>query len=392
MSVARAPYVGSRRCGLRWLSGGTVGAVAAVATASALVLGAGSARAATFIPVQLTLTGAAYVGAPTGGSVIGVHPGDSVSLSAGAVSTAILPSSLSGLLNGLLSGITGFQVTITSSAVPGLAVGTKLGGCGNLGDVGSVNTAALAAGQYDFSYSIQSLALLCLGVTDALTNSQLNELKGAGAALGADNTYLGHIVVATNPPSGGLGVQLPGVSAQPSLPVVGTLPKVTVPGVTVNVPVTIPGLGTPTGPATAGGTTAPGGGSTGASGPTGVTYSGGATIPDLVMPSGGSGLFGAGSYLGALGSLFGTVTTARPNSTGSPLTSSAGMSSASASTSPGTTKAGSGEQLNLADNKAPAPARPPVLLAVLAILALSLVTATYARLYLLRRAGPGTAT
>jgi hypothetical protein len=42
------------------------------------------------------------------------------------------------------------------------------------------------------------------------------------------------------------------------------------------------------------------------------------------------------------------------------------------------------KQLNLEANKAPA-AQMPVLLAIIAIIALSLVTATYARLFLLRR-------
>jgi hypothetical protein len=42
------------------------------------------------------------------------------------------------------------------------------------------------------------------------------------------------------------------------------------------------------------------------------------------------------------------------------------------------------ETLDLASNKAPA-AQLPVLLAIIAIIALTLVTATYARLYLLRR-------
>jgi hypothetical protein len=42
------------------------------------------------------------------------------------------------------------------------------------------------------------------------------------------------------------------------------------------------------------------------------------------------------------------------------------------------------KQVNLAANKAPA-AQMPVLLAIIAIIALSLVTATYARLFLLRR-------
>jgi len=43
-----------------------------------------------------------------------------------------------------------------------------------------------------------------------------------------------------------------------------------------------------------------------------------------------------------------------------------------------------GQPIDLASNKAPA-GQMPVLLAILAIIALSLVTATYARLYLMRR-------
>ncbi|HEY7050397.1 MAG TPA: hypothetical protein VH373_24490, partial [Jatrophihabitantaceae bacterium] len=44
----------------------------------------------------------------------------------------------------------------------------------------------------------------------------------------------------------------------------------------------------------------------------------------------------------------------------------------------------SGQPIDLAANRAPA-GQMPVLLAILAIIALSLVTATYARLYLMRR-------
>ena len=49
-----------------------------------------------------------------------------------------------------------------------------------------------------------------------------------------------------------------------------------------------------------------------------------------------------------------------------------------------TTSASTSRHVDLAANKAPA-AQMPVILAIIAIIALSLVTATYARLFLLRR-------
>jgi hypothetical protein len=378
MSLARHTQDRPARSGraLRWTAG-LLGVGVAAATALAVAL---PAEAATTVPVQLTPTGTAYANGLSGGSVVGVHPGVQVQFSASGIPSVALPSQVTGVLNGLIAALSGYQITVTSSAVPGLPTGTKLGGCSNLGDAASATTPALSLGQYDFSYSIQSLALFCAGAVDSLTNTQLNQLKAAGVALNASNQYVGHVVVADNPPSGGLGVQLPTVTVAPSLPVVGQLPTITVPGVTVTVPTTIPSIpglpGLPGLPGT--GTSTGSTGNTGTSTGGGLTYTQpGLTVPDEVVPKGGSGGLYGGAYGGASGGAGNSGLLGLAGAT--PLSSDG--TSASGTTTSGT----SGKQtVDLASNKAPS-AQMPVLLAILAILALSLVAAAYARLYLLRR-------
>ena len=155
------------------------------------------------------------------------------------------------------------------------------------------------------------MAPLCLSAANI--NLDGNALAKAGVALNASNQYVGHIVSATNPPSGGLGVQLPTVSVQPSVTGVGTLPKVTVPGVQVTVPTKLPTSVTgllpggllPTTPTSGAAPTAAASGN-------GLNYTDpGAQVPDSVVPKGGgSGLFGEGSSGGGSG-LTGAERTAR---------------------------------------------------------------------------------
>ncbi len=340
--------------------------------ASTAILISTPAQAASNVPVQLTLSGTAYANGVTGGSVVGVHPGDSVAFSASAAPTAGLPAAVGNVLGGLLGTLTGYQITITSSAVPGLAVNSTIRSACGLTPAQTVNTPALSAGQYDFTYSVQSLSLLCNATPITLDG---NELAKAGVALNAANQYVGHIVAATNPPSGGLGVQLPTVSVQPSVTGVGTLPKVTVPGVQVTVPTTLPTslTGLLPGGILPGGTTS--GGATPTSGSSaGLNYTDpGAQVPDSIVPKGGgNGLFGEGSSGGSSGSGGGGA-----NGKNAALSGANGVTGASASPTAGT--------VDLSAQKTPTAAQLPVVLSILAILALSLVSAMYARMYLLRR-------
>ncbi len=349
---------------LRWLA-----AVAAGALGCALVLAPG-AQAST-VPTQLSLTGIATSQNPTGGSVLGIHPGDTVTLTAASVPTAGLTLlGLGGLLNSLLGPIVGYRVTADFSGLPGGHAGTVL-------DSRSLASFTFPkAGQYDFSWRATSLGLLGNRVPVAL---DLNQLRAAGVAVNASVGYTGQIVVAANPPGGGVGVQLPGISAAPNvggvqLPTIGvsnaTPPPIigfpassspTLPG--SDAP-SAPGSGAPVasaGPGPGGGPRSAGGsgvdGSPAADGGARVSPGPGVASASADHPTDGSGPSGWGS--GPDGS------TAR----------SAAAAGPPASTDP---------RIDLASNR-PAPTGVPSALAILAILALGAVSAGYARQRLTHR-------
>jgi cobalamin biosynthesis Mg chelatase CobN len=92
------------------------------------------------------------------------------------------------------------------------------------------------------------------------------------------------------------------------------------------------------------------------------------------------------SSSGDFSSLFGTFGSS-PTSTGSVPSGSSGSSTGSGTSSVATAAATQERKLVDQPLTKSATSKMPVLLAILAILALSLVTATYARLYLLRREG-----
>jgi hypothetical protein len=204
-----------------------------------------------------------------------------------------------------------------------------------------------------------------------VSSANLNLLKGAGVALNATNQWAGQIVVATHPPTGGLGIQLPGISVAPNLPVIGQLPTIGVPGVTVQVPITLPTVPTLPG---GGKTTTPGGGN-GGGGPTGPS-TGSECVPCNLMPQVGLGGGGAvapdAGNATQIGRGLSDLGVHVPNAAVTSTASDPGIS-------PTTQK-----RVDLAANKAPS-AQMPKLLAIIAIIALSLVTATYAKLFLLRR-------
>ena len=78
---------------------GVAGALIALGAAgSAAVLIAAPANAATTVPVRLTLPGTAYANGATGGSVVGVHPGDVVSFTATPAPSAGIPAGVGAAL------------------------------------------------------------------------------------------------------------------------------------------------------------------------------------------------------------------------------------------------------------------------------------------------------
>ncbi|HEY3629386.1 MAG TPA: hypothetical protein VGL21_00750, partial [Jatrophihabitantaceae bacterium] len=272
--------------GLRW----AVGAAGAGLVGAILLAIAPANASPTTVKAQLALSGVTTKSNPTGGSVIGIHPGDKVSFAASPVPTQGLEQlGLDGLLGGLVNGIVGYRVKIDFSHLPGGAKDTVLSGS---------NTKTFAfpnAGTYTFTWSAERLDLLRGVVPIALDG---NELAAAGVKLNASNEYIGKVVVAANPPKGGISVQLPGVSVAPSLPVVGQLPTIGVPG--VNLPtIGVPSVGNLV-PTKSNSSHGDGGGKHnthhGNGGSHHGSQGGGLTIPEQIVPKGYTGPDVGGGY------------------------------------------------------------------------------------------------
>jgi hypothetical protein len=371
-----------RRLGLRWTAGALGLAVAAV-TALAL---APSSSASTTVKAQLSLSGVASQGNILGGTQLGVHPGDTVAFQAAAVPTAGLDNIplLGPLLDNVVSTLlhSSYQVVLNLPAgFPGGQRSVALGGpsSGPCKGVASLPVNFPNIGTYPFTWSVQYVLPNLLGCArNGLNKSDLNLLKKAGIALNVANQWTGQIVVATNPPPPGISLQLPGVKVAPSLPIVGQLPTISIPNINVpTIPINVQSL-IPTLPG-GGTTTTPGGGDGGGGG---TTEPGGGTgtnvecVPCNVVPHPGLG----GGFNGP-GPDAGSVTQLGSGLQGGNVTGGVPSATTTFSPKPTTTTT---KRLDLAANRAPT-AQVPVLLAIIAIIALSLVTATYARLYLLRR-------
>lgn len=353
--------------GLRWLAAG-----AGVVVAGAAVLAMTPAHAsATTVDAQLTLTGVASATSPTGGSTVGVHPGDSVAFDASSLPTAGAPAGLGSLLNGVVSGLTGFEVVIDSGTLPGVKHPYRLGSCP--GDHSSLKVAFPTKGTYKFTYRAYSVELPLLGCTRQiqLSGDQIKDLTDKKIAINASTTYGAQVVVATDPPKGGITIQLPTVQASPSVGPI-TVPPVKVPGTTLPTLGGLPGL--------------PGGKSSGSnpghSPGTGITYTPpGRSIPQEVVPSGngnGPGTVNDAGFGNALPALGDAADAANGLNSDNGGANSSVNQSAAAHTLP------KSRSVELSSKPSPS-AQLPVLLAIAAIIALSLVTATYARLYLLRK-------
>lgn len=358
--------------------------------AAAVLLMTPAAQASTSVEVQLTLSGVASPDNPTGGSQVGVHPGDSVVMHASAIPTAGAPGGLSSGLSGLVAGVAGLQVKITSGNLPGVHYPFTLGKVANCGGAASLPLRSLAKGTYSFKYVVEKVSLLT-SVLGAVTGCSKNTVTPTHDQLGAltqdnikvtDNAvYTGSIVVAVHPPSGGVGIQLPSQSVSVKVGPVHT--SVNLPGASVGVPNPIPGITSnlPTGLPGSGGGGGSGGGHGHGTG-TGVNYKPPAvTVPQEVMPhavaQGGSGQYNAPGSL--------------PQRTvGGHIVAPAQSVTATAAPPAdpsNVANAGLSKPVGLGDNSGGGlfGKQLPVVLAIAAILALSLVTAGYARMVLLRR-------
>jgi hypothetical protein len=360
--------VPSRR--LRWAA-----AAVAVAITGAAIFATTPANASpTTTSAQLSLSGVATKSSILGGSLVGIHPGDTVDFVSSGLPTAGLDNipALGKLVQNLLSPLLGqFQVVLhAGAAFPGGARDVVLGGPTSGPCKGAKDLAVTfpKAGTYNFTWSIQYVLPGLLGCSPSgVSNANLNLLKGAGVALNAANQWVGQVVAADDPPKGGIGLQLPGIKIAPSLPVVGQLPPLGITIPPVQLPVTIPSL-----PGSGGGSSGGSGG--GSSGGSGGGGGGGLCVPCIVMtsPGGGGGQVAPDAN---------SVTQIGSGLTDPRIPGSGGSNSGPSATPASPTKS---KHVELASNKAPA-ASMPVVLAIIAIIALSLVTATYARLFLLRR-------
>jgi len=247
---------------------------------------------------------------------------------------------------------------------------------------------SLAKGTYSFKYVVQKVSVLtsvlgavtgCNKATVTPTRDQLGALTQNNVKVTDNATYSGSIVVADNPPQGKIGIQLPSQSVSVKAGPVHT--SVNLPGATVGVPNPIPSItkALPKPPGLPGA----GGGSKGTSkgGSGNVNYTPPAvTVPEQVMPHavnmGGSGRYvapGAGNNAGSVGGHI-VAPPEKPTATVSPVAHPSDVANAAANKKPVDLSQGDlgGKQL-------------PVVLAILAILALSVVTAGYARMMLLKR-------
>lgn len=361
--------------------------VALVCSVAAVVLMTAPAQASSTVEVQLTLSGVASPDNPTGGSRVGVHPGDSVVLHASAIPTAGAPGALSGPLSGLVAGAAGLQVKILGGNLPGVGYPFTLGKVANCPGAASLPLRSLAQGTYSFRYVVERISLLtgvvtgCNRTTVTPTHDQLGALTKDNVKVTDNAVYSGSIVVATNPPGGQIGVQLPQQSISVKAGPVHT--SVNLPGANVGVPNPVPGITSnlPKPPGLPGA----GNGSSGKKGSSGgVNYSPpGLTVPEEVMPH-------AVNYGGAGGQQYQAPGSLPARSVGGHIVAAPANVTATAAQPAdpsNVANAGLSKPVGLGDNSNGGlfGKQLPVVLAIAAILALSLVTAGYARMMLLRR-------
>jgi hypothetical protein len=221
----------------------------------------------------------------------------------------------------------------------------------------------LVTGNHTYKFTATALSL---GTLPVIHLSASNTSVSGGASL----TYSGTIHVTDQAALCGIAIQVPGVQVSASAsglpPIDVSLPPLSIPTIPAPALTKLPNV-IPQVPVTS--TTVPAGGSH-AGGHTSTTE----CVPCEVVPNTnlGSGFGGVSANADSLTQI-GSALHEGPAS---------GPAPAPGATSPSTTT--TTKRIDLAANKAPA-AQVPVLLAIIAIIALSLVTATYARLYLLRR-------
>jgi hypothetical protein len=234
----------------------------------------------------------------------------------------------------------------------------------------------LAKGDHKLTWTATGLALL------PKLNHRPIPLSSDALKSGASLSWTGVIHVTDTAAKCKLAVDTPqiGVSVGPV--------KVTVPNIGVAVPEpTLPTIKVPGLPGGGGKTTTPGGGGKTTTPP---AASGGSTgnvlpVPARVVPRGdGDAVFGnvGGGYLPN------TLPGVTPLTGGSNAGAPAGAAATPSAADVQQDSTGKHKTIDLAANRAASTGQFSVILAIVAIVALSVVAATYARLYLLRRETP----
>jgi hypothetical protein len=353
----RHQAVSRRGTRLRWLAG-----VAGGAVIGAIILATTAASAGASVdPVKATfgVTGVATSNCPVsvGGTDVYVTPGQELDVK----------SSLAGIYvngYGLLSDLLGSIASLNGSLVidPGTDHAQKFDIKTTAQQVGD-----LADGNHHWKWTVSSVKLLggLLTIPLSLTSSALN----AGAQL----TWEGTIHVTSDAAQCGVAVALPSVSA--SVSVTGLPPiQVGIPGVTVGtLPVKVP-TSLPTGLPTGAG-----------SGPSGhkstapADQSNPIPVPARVVPGpNGSGLLGGGFNTAGL-----------PGSGGGAAQLGGGALAGSSNDNPAAPilqqdSTGKHKTIDLAAGRPSSTGEVWVVLAIVAVIALAFVAATYARLYLIK--------
>jgi hypothetical protein len=360
--VAAGRRAAARRARLRWLVG-LAGAAALSATLVALNSGAAGA---TGDPVGATfgVTGVATSNCKVsvGGTDVYVKPGQELDVKTSIVGLTLLgvPLDLS-----KLAALNGALVIDPQAAHP-----TRL-------DItNKVQKLTLPAGNHKWSWTVNTVQVGLVKVPLGLSSSALK----AGAKL----NWNGTIHVTSAAANCGLGVQLPSISA--SVSITGLPPiNVGVPGVKISLPVNVP-TGVPTG--------LPGGGNTG--GGSGNHHQGGSSgppvlnnpipVPAKVVPGAdGSGLLGGGIDFGDVPAGPIAPLGGGSNPLGGGGQPAAQPSASSAAQLPDQTSSGKNKTIDLAASRPASTSEVWVVLAIVAVIALAFVAATYARLYLMKR-------
>jgi hypothetical protein len=368
----------SRTAVLRFAAAAVAGALG---LAALLSLGSGGAQAATPTPsyhpgsdtATFTATGVLDSNClvSIGGTAIWIKPGDTIdfnsSLAGIDVSQALLGQTLGGLLGGLLnpSDVAGLDVkAVIDSNKPAADQQVVQVSGGKKTAFPSKSQKALSPGDHEITWDATALELL------PGLNHQPIPLSNSDLQSGAELSWTGVIHVTDSAPQCKLAVGTPKTKIS-----LGPV-KVTVPPINATVPVTLP-TGLPKLPVGGSSSTTPAGqtsqSSTSTGGPAADT--GGLTIPQLVMPQADGGV---GGGVGPAGAGDRQIASGLPDN-GKVVQAPGGHGSSPAGSTRRTTAVG------LDSNKPSALPTMPVVLAIVAILALALVTASYARLFLIHR-------